>query len=66
MVNVTLLSFKRPRESMRYSLDKRLGGPQSRSGQYYEDKYLGRAGNSSPAIQAVAKHFNERLYRVMS
>jgi hypothetical protein len=37
----------------RYPLDRRLGGPQSRSGRCGEQKYLVPAGNRSPTVQPV-------------
>jgi hypothetical protein len=41
-------------ESPRYSLDRRLGGPQSQSGRNVEEKNLSSAGNRTPAVQPVA------------
>jgi hypothetical protein len=38
-----------------YSLDRRLGGPQSQSGRCGEEKNLTLAGNRTPAIQPVAR-----------
>jgi hypothetical protein len=40
-------------KSPRYPSDRRLGGPQSRSGRYGEDKNFATAGNRTPAIQPV-------------
>jgi hypothetical protein len=37
-----------------YALYRRLGGPQSWSGRYGEDKNLALAGNQTPADQPVA------------
>jgi hypothetical protein len=36
-----------------HSLDRRLGGPQGGSGRNGRKKYLGPAGNRTPAIQPV-------------
>jgi hypothetical protein len=41
-------------KSPRYSLDRRLGWPQSRSGHYREEKNLAPTGNRTLAIQPVA------------
>jgi hypothetical protein len=38
----------------RYPLDRRLGGPQSRSGHYGEEKNPYSAGNRTPKDQPVA------------
>jgi hypothetical protein len=34
--------------SSQYSLERRLGGPQNRSGQYGEEKIIGRTGTRTP------------------
>jgi hypothetical protein len=39
----------------RYSLDRRLGGPQSRSGRCGGERNLALAGNRTPAVQPVAR-----------
>jgi hypothetical protein len=39
----------------RYSLYRRLGGPQNRSGRCGEEKHLALAGNPTPAVQPVAR-----------
>jgi hypothetical protein len=46
---------KPPEKSPRYSLDRRLGGPQNRSGRCGEEKHLAPAENPTPAIQPVAR-----------
>jgi hypothetical protein len=46
---------KTPEKIPRYSLDRRLGGPQNRSGRYGEEKHLAPAGNLTPAVQPVAR-----------
>jgi hypothetical protein len=43
-----------------YSLDRRLGGPQSQSGSCGEDKSLAPAGNQTLAIQPVACRYAEQ------
>jgi hypothetical protein len=48
-------NVKPPEKSPRYSLDKRLGGPQNRSGRCGEEKHLAPAGNPTPAVQPVAR-----------
>jgi hypothetical protein len=47
--------FLPPREWPWYSLDRRLGGPQNRSGRCGEEKHLAPAGNPTPAVQPVAR-----------
>jgi hypothetical protein len=37
-----------------YSLDRRLGEPQNRSGPCGEDKHVAPEGNPTPAVQSVA------------
>jgi hypothetical protein len=39
-------------ESPRYPMDRRLGGPQSRSGQYGEVKILDPTGTRTPTSQS--------------
>jgi hypothetical protein len=43
------------RKSPRYSLDRRLGGPQNRSGRCGVEKHLAPVGNPTPAVQPVAR-----------
>jgi hypothetical protein len=43
------------RKSPRYSFDRRLGGPQNRSGRCGEEKHLAPAGNPTPAVQPLAR-----------
>jgi hypothetical protein len=38
----------------RYPLDRRLVGPQTRSGRYGEETNLAPAGNRNPVVQPVA------------
>jgi hypothetical protein len=40
---------------LRYTLYRRLGGPQSRSGRCGEETNLTPAGNQTPAVQPVAR-----------
>jgi hypothetical protein len=40
-----------------YSLDRRLGGPQGRSGRCGEEKNVASVGNRIPAVQLVARHY---------
>jgi hypothetical protein len=44
-----------PQGNSSWSLDTRLGGPQSRSGLYGEYKNLAPAGDRTPAVQPVAR-----------
>jgi hypothetical protein len=37
----------------RYPLDRRMGGPQSRSGRCGDENNLSPAGNQTPAVQPV-------------
>jgi hypothetical protein len=49
-----------PGKSLRYPLDMRLGGPQSRSGRYGgEKKSLAPTGNRTPAVQSVARRYSD-------
>jgi hypothetical protein len=43
------------RKSPRYSLDRRLGRPQNRSGRCGEEKHFSPAWNPTPAVQPVAR-----------
>jgi hypothetical protein len=45
-----------PRDCPRYALDRRLGGPQSRSGRYGEEKNLTSVGNRTPVVQPIDRH----------
>jgi hypothetical protein len=42
------------RKSPRHPLDRKLGGPQSRSGRFGEEKHFAPDGNRTPAVQPVA------------
>jgi hypothetical protein len=42
-------------KSPRYSLNRRLGGPQNLSRRCGEEKHLAPAGNPTPAVQPVAR-----------
>jgi hypothetical protein len=53
-VSFTLLPLYSQGNSQQYPLDRRLDGPQSRSGHYGEDKNLVPARNRTPAVQPVA------------
>jgi hypothetical protein len=49
-------------KSPRYPFYRRLGGPQSRSGRYGEDKILDRSGTRTPApsvIEPVASRYTD-------
>jgi hypothetical protein len=46
---------KPPEKSPRYSLDRRLGGPQNRPGSCGEEKHVPPAANPNPAVQPVAR-----------
>jgi hypothetical protein len=47
-------SFTPQGRSPQYPLDRRLGGPRSRSGRRGEEKNLAPAGNRNRAVQPVA------------
>jgi hypothetical protein len=49
--NYNLQTFLPPRKSPRYS----IGGPQNGFGRCGEEKHLAPAGNSTPAVQPVAR-----------
>jgi hypothetical protein len=42
-----------------YPLDRRLGGSQSWSGRYEEEKNLALTGNRNPAFQHVARFYTD-------
>jgi hypothetical protein len=42
---------------MEYTLDKRLGGPQNRSGWYVEEKNLAPVEDWTPAVQPVSGRY---------
>jgi hypothetical protein len=44
-----------------YPLEKRLGGPQSRSARYGKEKSLPPAGSLSPAVQLAACRYTDFL-----
>jgi hypothetical protein len=48
------------RKRPRYPLDRRLGGPQDRSGRSGEEKFFSPSGNLIPADQPVA-HWSKSL-----
>jgi hypothetical protein len=48
-------AFNPRSKSPRYSLDRRVGEPQNRSGRCGEEKYLAPAGNPTQAVQPVAR-----------
>jgi hypothetical protein len=49
-----------------YTLDRRLGGPQSRSGRGAEEKNSHPLpGLESPIIQPVAQRYSTELFRVL-
>jgi hypothetical protein len=52
VVNFTPRSLYPRGQSPRYPLDRRLGGPQSRSGQFGEEKILGPTGTRTPTPQS--------------
>jgi hypothetical protein len=47
------------RRSPQYPLERRLGGPQGRSGRCGEEKNLASAGNRTPAVQLVARRYTD-------
>jgi hypothetical protein len=47
------------RRSARYTLDRALGGPQSRSGRCEEVKILDPTGTLTSTLQPVASHNND-------
>jgi hypothetical protein len=54
VVSVTSWPIYPRGKNHRYPLDRRLGGPQSRSGRCEEEKNLAPIGNQTPAVQPVA------------
>jgi hypothetical protein len=48
-----------------YSLYRELGGPQSRSGPYGEQKNLAPAGNQTRAVQSAAHRYTDSKYLLM-
>jgi hypothetical protein len=42
-----------------YPLDRRLGGPQSRSGHRLEEKSLASAWDRTPVVQSVLRHYTD-------
>jgi hypothetical protein len=58
VVSFTLLSLYSLGVSPRYRLDRRLGGPQRRSGFCGEEKCC-PAGNRTRAVQPVARRYTE-------
>jgi hypothetical protein len=51
--NYNLQRFLPPEIEPRYSLERRLGGPQNWSGRCGEEKHLGPARNPTLAVQPV-------------
>jgi hypothetical protein len=43
-------------EDPQYPLDRRLGGPQTRSGHRDEEKFSASVGDRTPIVQSVACH----------
>jgi hypothetical protein len=46
-----------------YPLDRRVGGPQSRSGRHGEDKILGRTGTRTPTTRSSSR--NQSLFQLL-
>jgi hypothetical protein len=61
VVSFTRLAALPRAKSRRYPLDRRLGGPQSLSGRYGEEKTIARAQNRTPVIQPVARRCTVRI-----
>jgi hypothetical protein len=59
VVSFTTLQLYRRGNSSPYPLDRRLGGPQSRSGRCGEEKDLATAGNRTPILQPVAYRYSD-------
>jgi hypothetical protein len=55
VVSFTRLLLYLRGSSPMYPLDKRLDGPQSRSGPYEKESNLAPAGNLTPVVQLVAR-----------
>jgi hypothetical protein len=53
--NYNLQRFLLPEKEPRYSLDRRLGGPQNWSGHCREEKHFAPARNPTPAVQPTAR-----------
>jgi hypothetical protein len=48
----------------RYPLDGRLGGPHSWYGHRPEQKFFASAGDQSPVVQSVVRHYTPSVYSV--
>jgi hypothetical protein len=59
VVSFTPLSLYHRWKSSRYPLDRRLGGPRSRSGHWSREKTLASTGNRTPAVQPVAHRYTD-------
>jgi hypothetical protein len=59
VVSFTLLPLYSRGNRPRHPLDRKLGGPQSRSGRCEEDKNLPPAGNTTRSVQPVARHYTD-------
>jgi hypothetical protein len=61
-----MVSFAAQGKSLWYPLDRRLGGPQSRSRYGGEEKsFQPLSGLEPPIIQPVAQRYNTELFRVL-
>jgi hypothetical protein len=49
-----------PQKELRYRLDRRLGGSQSRSGRYGEENDLALTGNRAPAVEPIAYSYTNQ------
>jgi hypothetical protein len=59
VVSFTPLPLYPRGKSSRYPLDRRLGGPQSRSGQRGEEKVLDPTGTRTPALRSSGHHYTD-------
>jgi hypothetical protein len=64
VVSVTPRPHFTPAKGPRYPLDRRLGGPQSRSGHRLKEKFLTCAEDRTPVVQSVVRHYTDRATSV--
>jgi hypothetical protein len=62
VVNFTPRPLYPQEKNLRYPLDRRLGGPQSRSGRFGEEKILDPTGTRTPdtsVVQPAARYYTD-------